>query len=337
MISEPDPENIEASARSLRSRLYALTGFKDKTLWDWLLLFIVPVVLGFGVVVFNYVQSKGEKSRAATKELFDQNLAADRENEEALQNYFDRMTDLLFDQKLRESNADSVSRNVARARTVTTISQLDAARKAELIIFLKESGLIDVPALGSGAESIVSLAGAALSGVDFAGRDISDANLSYAQMSQADMPHANLSNSSFECSGLSGAGMFSAIAINANFKNAGMRGVTASAINFTGANLDGAILREADLKGSDFTSASLVDAILTEADLTRATISNEQLAHTFDLVDAILPNGTVMTPELWPKFKDQYGGGAAVVADSSPPSVKDFFAVDKSVDPCDTS
>ena len=72
-------------------RLWARTGFGDKTLWDLLELLIVPLVLvGIGLL-FEMQQAEREERRAEAE----RNLAEQRAQDEALQAYLDQMSSLV--------------------------------------------------------------------------------------------------------------------------------------------------------------------------------------------------------------------------------------------------
>src|SRR5215211_3895647 len=66
------------------------TGFETKTLWEWMELLIIPLVLGIGAFYLN------RSERAVEREI-----AEDRQRETALQAYFDRMAELLLKENLR--------------------------------------------------------------------------------------------------------------------------------------------------------------------------------------------------------------------------------------------
>ena len=103
------------------------TGFKGRTLWDWLNLLgtlAIPVVVGLGATWYTAQQGK----------------VSDRENtdnqrETALQVYFDKMSELLLIHKLRASAKDNEIRRIARARTLTVLPRLDRKRKRSLLLF----------------------------------------------------------------------------------------------------------------------------------------------------------------------------------------------------------
>ena len=122
----------------------------DKTLWDWLKLFVISLVLATVVVAFNSAEnSRTEKvadRRAETERQvanlradMDRQLAAtnaeaqrksddlraqtelkiagDRFREEALGTYFEKISKLLLERDLYRSSSRSESREIARTLT----------------------------------------------------------------------------------------------------------------------------------------------------------------------------------------------------------------------------
>jgi hypothetical protein len=80
-----------------------------------------------------------------------QEIASDKQREDLLQIYLDRMSELLLDKHLRTTQPDAEERNVAHVRTITILIQLDARRSGYVFAFLREAGLQDV------SQPIVSL------------------------------------------------------------------------------------------------------------------------------------------------------------------------------------
>ena len=111
-----EQEKKGTGKQSWLSRLWARTGFGDKTVWDWLQLLIVPLVLG--VIGFYFTSSQ---EYAHQQELEARRAKAERAIEEqrlqnaALQTYLAGMRELLLDKNLRDSEEDSEIRAVARA------------------------------------------------------------------------------------------------------------------------------------------------------------------------------------------------------------------------------
>ena len=148
-----------------------------KTLWDWLQLLLIPLVLAVAALLFN---------RATTRT--EQTIALDKQREDLLQAYLDRMSELLLEKKLATSPSEE-ARNVARVRTITILFQLDARRIGYVFAFLREAGLMSAYS----DSSIVSLSQANLNKIDLSQANLSEANLSEANLRQADLRQANLS------------------------------------------------------------------------------------------------------------------------------------------------
>jgi hypothetical protein len=190
---------------------WTLREFGGKTLWDWLQLLIVPVVLSLITVVFAWQQDVRQDQIESKRANAERELARERAQDEALQAYLSQMGSLLLEKDLRKSAKDSEVRSLARARTLTVLSRLDSARKERLLQFLYEAGLLHKQ------NPVVDLDGADLSGIDLRNNNISGsgafltdvsgnqpiggkvesskaANLSGAILSDANLSDANLSN-----------------------------------------------------------------------------------------------------------------------------------------------
>ncbi len=141
------------------------TGFTNKTLWDWLQLLIVPLALTIIAFVFNRSTTRAE-----------QTIVLDKQREDLLQTYLDRMSELLLEKELNSSNSKGEARKIARIRTITILFQLDARRIGYVFAFLREAGLTS-----NTSESIVSLENA----------DLSQINLSQAFIGKADLSEAS--------------------------------------------------------------------------------------------------------------------------------------------------
>ena len=107
------------------------TGFSNKTLWDWMQLFLILLVLALAVLLIN-PSGRHQQKTAAQRYQNEQKLAADRRREDLrlsaekqaadlLQSYFDRMSELLLTYHLRTSSDDDV-RQIARVRTLSVLT-----------------------------------------------------------------------------------------------------------------------------------------------------------------------------------------------------------------------
>jgi hypothetical protein len=236
-----------------------------KTLWDWLGvlgILAIPVVVALGAAWFTAKQA--EESDAEN---------TDNQREAALRAYIDKMSGLLLKKKLDESNPDAEAQKIARVRTLTLVRSLDGARKASLLLFLYESGLIR--------------------------KDIHDGiiDLRGADFSQADLRIANLSKDPLEGTTKVSKTWLKNHGLYGNLHNVKLSGVTLRGAKLTKANLNDADLsttylseadlHDADLIGADLQGARLRKTILEDANLINADLSDAYL-HYADLRNAKL-------------------------------------------------
>jgi uncharacterized protein YjbI with pentapeptide repeats len=281
-------------------------GWPDfKNVWTWILLLATPFVLAFLALWFNVINRRN-----------DLNIAADRLRETALQAFFDSVSELLLEKDLRSSQPGDEIRTLARARTVTLLTQLDRKRKLRVVEFLCESQLIAVVDLYGADLQGVSLAHASLGGANLIGANLSKADLSEANLSGADLSKANLSEAHLNKTDLSKARLHGARLMKADLKGAYMStadlgyasliGANLSETNLSGANLSKADLSYAILRGANLIVADLSRANLTEADLSGARLSGANLNGTnldgADLSGANL-NSTYLSLEQLTKAK----------------------------------
>ena len=188
----------------------------DKTLWDWLKLLIVPVVIAAGGIWFNRQQRERE-----------QDIAEQRAQDEALQAYLDEMSRLLTDKDrpLRQAKEDGQAieddevRTLARARTLTVLARLDGTRKWSVLMFLQEAGLI-----GTKDGPVVSLKWANLQDADLGEVVLEGADLRETKLQRAYLYAAKLRGARLAKANLSGADLAKADLSGADLSDA--RGLT---------------------------------------------------------------------------------------------------------------
>jgi uncharacterized protein YjbI with pentapeptide repeats len=262
---------------------------QSKTLWDWLSLLGVPITL----LILGYLLQRMQQKRTDDLSNEQRKLAASVTNEEALQVYFDRLSELLVDKNLRAiaNNINSEEQeksqttpeeqellasavDVIRARTLSILRRFenDEERKTSVIRFLIEADFISKLNLDlSGADlSGAILNGANLSGAILNGANLSGANLSLANLSGAILIGADLSNAILISTNLSNANLSSN---NTNLSGADLRHANLSWAKLFVANLSGADLSGANLSRADFNGANLREVTLKGADLSWATLS----------------------------------------------------------------
>ena len=286
-----------------------------KTLWDWMQLLFIPVVLAVAGFWFNHRERKAAELRAererkaaelraeneqkaaefrakAEREIeqaraeTEREIAIDNQREATFQTYIDKMSELLLREKLRESELEDEVRTIARARTLSVLAQLDDRRKKSVLEFLNESDLIKAD--NNPLTKIISL-----SNVYLAHAILRDIQLFGADLSSADLRAADLTNASFHAANLNRAYLRGADLIMANFKSAILVRAKMECANLTKATLLGADLRGADLRSADLSDAELIDADLSDANLLGARVTKEQLEQAKSLKGATMPDGSI--------------------------------------------
>ncbi len=249
------------------------TGFETKSLWDWMELLVIPLVLAMGAFYLNRSERTFERQIAENRTKLEREVATDRQQEAALQAYLDRMADMLLSNSF--ILGEEGPRNVARIRTLTVLRGLDARRKGLVIQFLSEAELI------KGSQPVISLEGADLRGADLRAENLEEANLNGALLEDANLGYANL-----------GGANLGAVLNRANLLGANLRGAKLAAAFLNDTDLELANLRGADLQAAALYGAKLKNADLTGSNMRNTFLSQEQLAMVRSLKDAIMSDGT---------------------------------------------
>ena len=192
-----------------------------KTLWDWMDLIAVPLVLAVIALAFNSWESGRQTRReeAATKRA--RQIAQEARWDAVLQTYIKQVTNLILHEQLVKSSEDSPVRTVARTLTLAAIRRLDGGRKGEVIRYLVDTSLITgradrddeskpprfaqlPPRISLDGADLrdADLRGAELVGVTFAGADMRGARFDGAQLDAIDFDRVRLQNASFSGSEL---------------------------------------------------------------------------------------------------------------------------------------
>jgi uncharacterized protein YjbI with pentapeptide repeats len=246
-------------------------GFHGKTVWDFLQLLIVPLMLVAIGLVFSLQQDARQQRVEDQRADAERVLADQRAQDEALQAYLDQMSGLLLEKDLRTSEVNSEVRTLAQVRTLTVLGRLDPSRKTAVMQFLVDADLVQSI---DERDPIISLNGA-----DLSGANVSDANLRNADLNGADLSDSDLSDSDLSDSDLSFADSANADLSFADLSDANLRGASLSDVE-----LRGAILRHANLSDADLSDAFLRGADLSNAFLRGADLSDSDLRGT-DLSD----------------------------------------------------
>lgn len=223
---------------------------RAKTLWDWLELLIVPMVLAMGVWWLDKSQRKSESA-----------IELDGQRQTAFEAYLDHMTSLLLEHSLRSSHIFDEVRCIARARTMAIFPKLDGLRKGRVIRFLHEALLINAKS------RVISLKYAELQGVKLAWAHLEQIQLQDAILDTADFKFSHLENANFDHAKLKRADFEKANLTNASFLAAKLKQANFKDANLSNADLSNAYLFRAVLRNSDLRGANLEKAILSKARL----------------------------------------------------------------------
>jgi hypothetical protein len=273
-----------------------------KTLWDWLQLLIIPAVLLLAGSLFTYTVSRNERKASDRHNQTEREIAQDNQREAALQEYIDKMSELLLHEKLRESAELDEIVTIARVRTFTVLPRLDAKRKGSLLEFLKDARLI------SRRRHIIGLWYADLSFADLNYSVLGDIDLDGANLDRAMMGFSNLNSASLYVARLNRANLFGAILRGADLRGADLRGANLSRADLRFADLSNPNIEQVlksvfDMKLEDLQSladervgeqgADLSDADLSGANLKGAKVTDEQLTKAKSLKGATMPDGSI--------------------------------------------
>lgn len=253
-------------------RVWAWTGLvhtpdgaksNTKTLWDWLQLLIVPLVLAAGAYGINSAQTSRDRKREDERVVQQDRVAVEGRREEALRAYLQQMSGLIADHDLR-SGKDSSIFALASTLTRTVLRQLDGERKSVVVQFVVDAGLMS-DASGEGKPVLdlyranlrgAKLDGAFLNDVQFIGVDLRGADLHGAIIDRADFSSSNLRSVDLSDAGSADKGQ-------PVFDSTCLTGA-----RFSGANLEGASFKLAEGRDVGFSEAFLDNADFTDARLT---------------------------------------------------------------------
>jgi len=245
--------------------------FPGKTLWEYLDVFVVPILSGLFIAVLVWYLERSAKDREAEERKW-----------ETLERYFDKVSALLINKQvvslarsakhIGTNYKDPIveaARDLIRARTLAVLrvftnsngisAPADEDKKASVIRFLAESEVLSALK--------VSLAELNLSGCDLNEANLSGANLRGANLSGAFLWRANLSGANLRGANLSGANLTLANLRGANLSGAFLWRANLSGANLSGANLSGAFLWRANLSWANLRGANLSGANLSGANL----------------------------------------------------------------------
>jgi uncharacterized protein YjbI with pentapeptide repeats len=241
---------------------------------------LVPLILGIAATILTLEDKKSnEKNRLKDIDIAQQQrqqalyLADQAEKERILATYLQDISALLL-QKNDTWEKNSITSTVVRAKTLTTLRQLDIERKRQVIFFLYEMELIN----RKRTYQSIDLFDAKLDNLDMSlpkwkqKFDRKDDNL------QILLHGVSLVNSSFTFRRL----------YQSDFSNTDLTDA-----DFTYAEAGYADFSYTIMHRTDFTNAFVDKALFSYANLTDSNISDKQLLTALSFQGATFPNGTM--------------------------------------------
>lgn len=290
--------------------------WRAKTLWDWLQLLIVPVVLAVIAFLFSWAEKRNDRLITQQRTEEDKGIARRRTQDATLQSYLDQVAQLLLhkeDGKVSKAHLEDDVRAVIRARTLTVLDGLvetsninldqdqphfrrkSLDRKRSLLQFLYEADLIDRK------EPVIDLRGANLRDAYLREVTIHDAclrkvdlgcaDLGYTDLKGVNLSEANLGKAQLNDAKLQGVNFEKANVNDANFVSEAWEKDNTRTTDLTKAVLDEAHLMGSDLRGTTLVEASINNTNLAKVDLRGASVTVEQLAMCKTLSGATMPDG----------------------------------------------
>lgn len=226
------------------------SGFKDKNLWDWMQLLILPLLVAAGGLLLDRQIDQREEDRAKI-----------RSDQETLKLYYDQMKtyterinplllrlsqikDIEKGKKFQDKELDDIEESLIKVKpdletikslTLTVLDELDSEHKSQIIRYLYNIGVIrlEIPRKITNSndkscsrtsrqgqdnylyESAIQLDGVDLSGIDFINKKIKFVNfcgvsLKRAKFINSDLSYANINQADLSEANLDGA-IFSGI------------------------------------------------------------------------------------------------------------------------------
>jgi uncharacterized protein YjbI with pentapeptide repeats len=248
---------------------------RRRTLWDWLQLLVVPLVIALVAFLLSDAQSRRQDARerrdANRQRALERSASVDDAREGALRAYVEQMSDLLLTRDLAHSRSAS-ARQVARTNTLTVLRRLDGPRKGLVLGFLEDAGLLIYP------EPRVRLDSADLRGAVVRNSSFLNADFGGADLRRADFRGSSLVRPHWSGANLRDADFRRTESLGPDFAFADLRRA-----NFRGARLDFPVFSTADLRGADFSDAYIarpkfINVCLTDARFARVDLSRRPAA-----------------------------------------------------------
>jgi hypothetical protein len=279
---------IALTAYGAYSREWEWTGFLGKTLWDWMKLLLVPIILALGGLLFTQMD---RLNSTRTQELDRERLQVDRKQAQQ-------------DREQAQQELELNRRGQITERFTRAIDQLGATYDAGYRTFeIRLGGIYALEQIARDSEEdywpimevLTAYVRQHAPWIPVEAQQGEEASREATETTKVLPPDPDIQaitdvlrrrNRYF------GHGEPEPLDLTlANLSGANLSGANLSEANLSEANLSEANLSEANLKGADLKGADLKGADLQEAILQGANVTDEQLAATRSLQGAIMPDG----------------------------------------------
>ncbi|WP_051188718.1 pentapeptide repeat-containing protein [[Leptolyngbya] sp. PCC 7376] len=262
---------------------------------EWTIGLLFPIVVGVGGYWLNQqseeranaeqeqAQREAKKERESREKLAKQEREEQREQAD-LKYYFDRISTLVVENKLAQTEQESETYHIARALTANILRELSTERMNQVMFFLRSLKLTGYVEHTDSEEDIqleattlsvlkgIELNDAELENLNAARGNFEGANLQGANLQGANLTRANLTRAKLDKANLERANLWYTKLCDSYLREANLIGVT-----FWKTNLNRARLGQANLTGANLTNSNLERAILIGANLERANLTETNL------------------------------------------------------------
>lgn len=259
-----------------------------RTLWDWMELLIVPIVLTIGAFLLQQTEKRISDQAIEGKSRVDREIAHERNQEEIFDNYLKTIFGTLgeISQGALSDALLNTRKQELQVRTLVTVRRLDSKRNKMLFRLLRDLKLVGL----SGDQDYISFVDADLEGSNLEGVDLTELNFEGANLRAANLRHTILQSSNMQKVDLTDADLTGADLVSTQLQEAKLRRANLSRANLRNANLQKAKMRQAilvnaDLKEADLNGANLVAAVLDNANLQETKLRGAFLGKTFGISD----------------------------------------------------
>ncbi|CAF1392815.1 unnamed protein product [Didymodactylos carnosus] len=233
---------------------------------------LVPLTIGIFTVVATFQENYVDKQNrltdleiAAQQRDHEQQQAKELQIQTAYVAYIKEMGDLLLKSDKNLSKDELKNRRIIiRAKTLSTLRQLDPQRKTHLIQFLHEAGLLHKN------RKPIDLDGADLSNTNFSGSEVLGLNLNYVSLS-----YVTLINATF---------------INVDLESADFSWSVLTYGSFINSYLDGANFSHCEMAYSYFNDVSVDNTIFSDVNLTGTKANSWDFPRR--IINSLLSDGT---------------------------------------------